>query len=203
MATKAENFVEAMLAVLHFKIIRPSPAELADLYFELSGRSREEIFVAILEGLGFKKGEVNYQEFNRLFEEKNIVRLAKAAIFPDALQFLKRLVVHRKQLFISSSVPQNELTALVGSRMPMDLTSKIGAILGTSESLSKGTEHVRYIEKLSGASKSEMIAFGDDLRDVELNVSAGIDCVLIDRRGRFGERDVYTAPSFLEIDELI
>jgi len=203
MSVKGENFGKALITALGQVRCTLSQQEVTALYVELSGRVRREIFVEILRRLGIEEGDADFATFNRSFSEMNVAAIKSVPLFADAVQFLEYLAVRDKTMFISSSVPPTELAMIVSARIPVSLFRSFAGILGSSEMFTKGVAHLRHVEKLTGVAKGAIIAFGDDMADYDLADDAGVDCMLIDRDGRFESTDVPTIRSFLDIYELI
>lgn len=199
MTVKARNFGDALLSIP--RVGRESyPVELlCGLYLTYSGRPRREIYGIVLQELGISAVDAPFDRFNQEFEKRNLRELVDAKLFPDAADYVRSLVSVGKKVFISSSVPQDELTTLVRGKMPKDLIDGIGAVLGSSVDFTKGDKHVQHIEALTGSPRSSIIAFGDDLADLELSTRAGIDCILVDRVNRFAKRKVMTVTSFYQL----
>ena len=203
MNVKGENFGKALIAALGQVRSILSQQEVTTLYLELSGRSRREIFIEILRRHGIEQGDTDFADFNRNFSEMNIAAMKSVSLFADAVQFLKYLAMRKKKIFISSSVPPTELSMIVSTCIPENLFRSFSGILGSSKSFTKGAAHLQRIEKLANVAKEAIIVFGDDLADYALAYDSGVDCLLIDRDGRFDPTAIPTIRSFLDIYELI
>ncbi len=176
---------------------------IADIYKKLSGRPRKEIFYEVLDNFKLVRESISYEDFNDRLMRANTERLEKAAIYCDAESTLKLLIDKKKKIFISSSVPQDELNFFTMKKLSSDLRNGIGAILGSREGFSKGTGHFQFIQGNAGYDKASMIFIGDDLADYQLSAAAGVDFILVDREGRFSHAAISRIKDLAEIGDMI
>jgi phosphoglycolate phosphatase-like HAD superfamily hydrolase len=191
MDTKLENFSNVFSKMVGQGKNTMIKDRIRSLYLKLSGRPRKEIFELILERLEMEKGLVDYAEFDSRFMKENKKNLRSAPVFRDAEILLKVLIEDRKAVYISSSMPQAELDYMVSCRLDGSLADGISGILGSSEGFAKGPEHIAFIVKETGCKKEHVLVLGDDMEDYNLCAEAGVDCVLVDRNGRFADADVF------------
>lgn len=189
MPIKSQNFVKAFGMAISEEDIPDLADKVAELYLKLSGRPRKDIFLEILRIFHLEEKNGAYGFFNNAFEAINRRTLIRASIFTDALALLNELIGSNRQIFISSSVPQHELSDLVNAILPRAILPRIGAVLGSEEGFSKGENHLRWIMQKTNTTTHELLVIGDDVADYDLSAVAGVDCVLVNRRGvRFEER---------------
>lgn len=170
------------------------PASSADLpqvlrvrYEALSGKPRREIVTTVLREHGLDLGTVDFEAFTQRLGEINRRELSSAEVFPDALDFLSHITQVARAVYISSSVPQIELNAVVVDRLPAAIVKRLRGVLGSDGSFAKGPAHIERILGDTHCASDEVLFFGDDLADVHLCRQAGIECVLVDRRHRFAD----------------
>ena len=199
MPVKTANFVTAFAAALRQTIPGWPREAIAEMYGELSGRPRREIFDALLRRLGGEDQSASFEVFNAEFERRNLSELANAELFPDAVAYMRRLISDNQRIFVSSSVPNKELETLVEAKLPKDILERIDGIFGSSAGFSKGESHVRRIEAMTSLPRATMIAYGDDIADFDLSSDAGIDCILIDRNGKLPDCSAPRVSSFFQL----
>ncbi len=182
MPTKEANFGEAFLVALNPIEGQPvSPEVVSGLYRKLSGLSREEIFHSILETLDINPDSGSYSRFDKEFTRLNRSRLAEALLFPDGIEIIESLKKQKKTVYISSSVPQNELDELVTTTLPEELKLVFSGVLGSSPGFHKGPEHIEFILKKEHCQREKILFIGNDLMDYKLSVKASVHCILVNR----------------------
>lgn len=188
MQMKAQNFVQAFKMVIP-ESLRPSLTSnsVAEHYLRLSGRPRKQIFYGILNLLNLEPDKISYDCFNEKFEMLNRQNLIYTSMFIDATDLLMTLIESGRQIFISSSVPPNELTDLVDKILPVTIRHNITSVLGSLDGFAKGAGHLQWIIKETGATRDQILVVGDDIADYELSSEAGVDCVLVDRKSALRE----------------
>lgn len=186
MPIKRRTFSELLAETLR-PVLTASPSSLSDELLEryraLSGAPRREIVETILRERGLASTAIDFERFSSRLSEINRRELAQAPIFPDAIELMQRLTRMAHAVYISSSVPQAELSALVGARLPAELATRLSGVFGSEGAFAKGPEHVRRILQETGANRQQLLFFGDDLADARLCREAHVDCVLVDRPG--------------------
>lgn len=186
MKIKLENFSHVLTVLIEKHVNNKDLQDvIRSMYKELSGKQRQDIFNEIIDRLGLDNKTVDYNEFDRKFTIENQNKLLSARIFPDAISLLNTLVLRNIPVFISSSMPQHELDFMVKARLDSDLISAVSMVLGSSGGFNKGIDHLDYIKKKMKCSKDQMLVLGDDVLDSDLSTIAGVDCIIIDREGRF------------------
>ena len=78
-------------------------------------------------------------------------------------------------------MPQIELDVLTKLVLPEAIYGRINGIYGSDKNFSKGVQHLARIAELTRASKKQCLVIGDDYADYERSLSAGVDCILVDR----------------------
>jgi phosphoglycolate phosphatase-like HAD superfamily hydrolase len=141
---------------------------------------------------------VDFDRFSSRLSEVNRRELASAALFADGLALLGQLTTTARGVYISSSVPQAELSVLVRARLPGELARRLAGVFGSDGAFTKGPPHVARMLSETGASPAQFLFFGDDPADARLCRLAGVDCVLVDRRGQLAgvETGAPTVPDF-------
>ncbi len=177
--------------------------KIKTMYQNLSGLPRKEIFKRILKELNIQYNLIDYNEFNNCLVKKNKKRLEAAEIFFDAKELIKNLIKAKKTIFISSSVPQDELSFFTNKKLGADLKNGISACFGSSSGFHKGEEHLDFIQKNMNCNKRQMIFIGDDLMDYKLSVRAGVDFILIDRNSTCNYQNIYSVSSLKNLGEII
>ena len=162
---------------------------LKSCYVELSGAPRKEIVNKISERLGMEFSDALHNDFSFALTEKNKIDLLDVELFKDALEFLKMLKHNGKILYISSSVPNAELSYLAKKMLPIKLYQYMSGIYGTDGSFKKGKGHFNKIISNERVEKDEVIFFGDDVMDVNLGVAFGVDTVLVNRTNKNTDYD--------------
>ena len=205
MDIKIRNFIETLSKLIDFKIndyefIR----KVKSLYEKYSGLPRETLFENILGEANIKGNIIKYSNFNRDFSRLNKTNLLKAKIFKDTKSFLSLLIKNRKNIFISSSVPQEELLFFTSKKLNIDLRQNIKGILGTKNNFSKGNSHFEFIENNTGYKRGRFLFIGDDLYDYKLSMDAEVDFILINRKlKKFSISNIFEINSFNELEGLI
>jgi phosphoglycolate phosphatase-like HAD superfamily hydrolase len=201
MPVKWRTFSETLAPYLAPLLRTSSPelvTELQARYQALSGAPRREIVETISSERGLAPDAVDFDHFSSRLSEVNRRELARAELFADGLALLERLTTEGRSVYISSSVPQAELSALVQARLPAALARRLRGVFGTDGAFTKGPPHVARMLRETGVEPAEFLFFGDDPADARLCRLAGVDCVLVDRRGRLAgvETGAPTVPDF-------
>lgn len=201
MAMKSGNFGKALCSTVLGRQEQELVDRVSRYYLELSGHPRKRIFLQILTMLGRGVERGSFERFNDAFERLNKANLIHARIFPDAHALLNELIRRGCIIFISSSVPPQELADLVKVTLPAPVRAGITAILGSSDGHAKGQEHLRTIMQEIGVPHDKLLVFGDDPADYELSIEAGVDCILVDRSGALSLQGIMTVGSLIQIKD--
>lgn len=205
MDIKIRNFIETLSKLNDFKINDYEfISRVKSLYEKYSGLPRETLFENILREANIKGNIIKYSNFNRDFSRLNKTNLLKAKIFKDAKSFLNLLIKNKKNIFISSSMPQEELLFFTSKKLNIDLRQNIKGILGTKNNFSKGNSHFEFIENNTGYKRERFLFIGDDLYDYKLSMNTEVDFILINRKlKKFSISNIFEINSFNELEGLI
>jgi len=185
MAGKVKSF-SAVVSMYFSEMGRPIHSDfVADIYVRNSGKPRAEIFLEVAKEANLQLELCDIEEMSRRLFLLNRTILGEEKLFPDALRLLNALAHTDLVLYLSSSVPQAELDYFVSNALPENLRLRFSGVFGSSESLTKGPEHIARISMHSGNSLDKILVIGDDEADFTLSKQAGVDCILVDRDGRF------------------
>jgi len=184
MAVKLQSFSRVVTQYLVEAGAAMSPEHATRLYREHSGKPRREIFAIVGRACGVELTETDFRTMSDTLTMLNHGLLAGAALFPDALALLSRLLEHGRTACISSSVPQHELDHFVDLKLPGHLRARLGGVFGSAPGFGKGRAHLDRIMHDHGAGATRILAIGDDQADHALSRAAGIDCILVNRDGR-------------------
>lgn len=201
MELKSVNFGQAFCSIQAGFQEQGLADSVAGHYLRLSGHPRKRIFLQIMAILGKEAEPDSFERFNDAFERLNKASLIHARIFPDALALLEELIKRGRRIFISSSVPPQELADLVDATLPAPARAGITAILGSRDGHTKGQGHLRTIMQETGAPQDKLLVFGDDPADHELTSEAGVDCILVDRSGILNPQGIRIVGSLIEIKD--
>ena len=201
MKIKAVNFGQAFCSVLRHRKEQDLSDRVVRHYLRLSGYPRKRIFLQIMAIMGKEADQDSFERFNDVFEKLNKTSLIHARIFPDALALLEELIKRGCRIFISSSVPPQELADLVDATLPAQVKASITAILGSMGEHTKGQGHLRTIMQQTGATPDKLLVFGDDPADLELSSEAGVDCILVDRSGNLNLQEIRIVGSLIQIKD--
>ena len=185
MAGKVKSF-SAVVSMYFSEMGKPISSDFsADIYLRNSGKPRAEIFLEVAKEANFHLEQYGIDEMSSRLFLLNRTVLAEESLFPDALRLLNTLANSDLVLYISSSVPQAELDYFVSNALPKNLRLRFSGVFGSGKSLTKGPEHIARISMDSGNSLDKILVIGDDEADFTLSKQAGVDCILVDRDGRF------------------
>lgn len=203
MPMKSQNFVQAFKSVIPEIVKQHLTNKVAELYLRLSGHPRKYIYFEILNLLNLEITQISYDQFNAAFEVLNKRNLIHANLFPDATELLRALIDGNCPIFISSSVPQNELVDLVDAILPNLIRQNVSAVLGSIDGFSKGKNHLQWIMNETGATNAQLLVIGDDVADYELSFAAGVDSILVDRQGTLRESKINAVSDLYQIRDLL
>lgn len=205
MDIKIGNFIETLSKLIGFEMNDYEfISRVKSLYEKYSGLPRETLFENILREANIKGNIIKYSNFNRYFSRLNKTNLLKAKIFKDAKSFLNLLIKNKKNIFISSSMPQEELFFFTSKKLNIDLRQNIKGMLGTKNNFSKGNSHFEFIENNTGYKREKFLFIGDDLYDYKLSMNTEVDFILINRKlKKFSISNIFEINSFNELEGLI
>ncbi len=205
MDIKIGNFIETLSKLIGFEMNNYEFINRVKfLYEKYSGLPRKTLFENILKEANIKSEIIKYSNFNRNFSRLNKTNLLKAKIFEDAKSFLNLLIKNKKNIFISSSIPQEELIFFTSKKLDVNLKQNIKGILGTKNNFSKGNRHFEFIENNTGYKRERFLFIGDDLYDYKLSRNAEVDFVLINRKlKKFSISNIFEINSLNELEGLI
>lgn len=197
MEIKRTNFVSAFIAAYIYMDLDGSAVK--NLYIELSGAPRFELFSKISKILNCKNEDKAFVLFNNLFTQLNKTELKRTRLFHDAKDFITASYRSDIRMFISSSAPEDELLNTTKSTLTSPYDSFFEGIMGTTKDYQKGESHIQKICEITGSSKEELLFFGDDYEDYKLAFNAGVSCIIIDRERRYTNQNIPTVHSFNNI----
>lgn len=198
MTVKRYLFEEAvsqyLMTIQHDHIIPEE--EIVEIYIAHSGQPRFEIFQIISKKYGLGFTQEDFEKISKLLFEKVRRALPSMPIFKDAERFLQALMARNGLIFISSSVPQPELEFIVREKLPHEVLSHLQGIFGSLPNFTKGPKHIEKIKAMTNSPSESIIVFGDDLADYTLSKQAEVDCILLDREGKFSKSSFCHIPTF-------
>jgi len=205
MDIKVENFVETLTKLIGSGVNdRMFRSRIRFLYEKYSGLPRKTLFENILREVDFNKNIIKYSNFNKNFSQLNKTNLLKAEVFKDASSFLNLLIKNKKNIFISSSMPQEELIFFTSKKLDKDLRKNIKGIFGTENNFTKGKSHFKSIENDTGYKSEKFLFIGDDLYDYKLSRDAEVDFILINRTlKKCSIFNIFEINTFNELEGLI
>jgi phosphoglycolate phosphatase-like HAD superfamily hydrolase len=201
MEKKARNFAQAFCSVAPVQQGEGFAHRVAGHYLRLSGHSRKHIFLRIVDILGMEAEPNSFVRFNEFFEKLNKGSLIHARIFPDALELLEELSRRGHKIYISSSVPPQELSELVELTLPAPARKGISSIFGSKDGFAKGNGHIQAIVQETHVPRDRLLVFGDDVADYELSTEAGVDFILVNRTGIPGRQEIKMVSNLYQIKD--
>jgi len=188
MAGKLKSFA-TVLPIYFSEMGCPINSDLVeDIYLRNSGKPRKEIILEVANEIDADLETHDIDEMSRRLFSFNRTALAEENLFPDAIRLLKGLVNSDLVLYISSSVPQDELDYFVSKALPKNFHLRFSGVFGSNYDFSKGPEHIERISIDSGVSLNKILVIGDDEADFILSKQAGVDCILVDRNNCFFDK---------------
>ncbi len=205
MDIKVENFIETITKLIGFGVNDCMfRSRIKFLYEKYSGLPRKTLFENILREVDVNSSIIKYSNFNKNFSILNKINLLKAEIFKDARSFLDLLVKNKKDIFISSSMPQEELIFFTSKKLNKDLRQNIKGVFGTENNFTKGKSHFKSIENNTGCRSEKFLFIGDDLYDYKLSRDAEVDFILINRTSKkYSIFNIFEINTFNELEGLI
>jgi phosphoglycolate phosphatase-like HAD superfamily hydrolase len=203
MKVKKENFVEAFIENFNITFLNKSEVstKILRMYEEFSGLPRETIYLKMLKNFKISKDSDKFNNFNEIFTNKNKEKLLNSNIFSDAIKALEKLVDKKKYIFISSSVPQDELTFFVKQKLEKNILANISGVLGSDGNFCKGEAHIAYISNKLKIGKAQMLFISDDISDYKIYKNNGVDCVLVNRKNKvYMDKNIFQVKNLLFLE---
>ncbi|MGE3609169.1 MAG: HAD family hydrolase [Bacteriovoracaceae bacterium] len=173
MEFKRENFVKI------FSKCEDDKQTLLNLHYKYSGIPRKDLFnVVYKEVFGRELTDFEFKYLSQKYSELNHESAIKSPLFPEVISVLEKIRIQRT-LFISSSMPPEELRSLVKLKK---IDHYFDEILGSEPGFGKGPEHVRFISERYNKEIKDFLFVGDDDKDVELAASARVKCLQVIRK---------------------
>lgn len=201
MKIKRDNFVSSFIHA--YSDIDVDKKSVREMYINLSGKPRQELFLELSEKLTLKPAADTYSKFDDFFNLLNLSRLINAKLFPDAEKFILSAYKKGRKIFISSSVPEDELLIITQTILNNIYLDKIEMTMGTTNDHQKGISHIRDICEIAGCDKKDIQFFGDDFEDYKLSEEAGVECIVVDRENKLLNYKLPTINSFNDIQEVM
>lgn len=189
MPIKRQTFSEVVSDYLLPRNPDVSAKTVLALYKQHGGRPRRDIFAEVAKHYGLTLSDADYEAMSKALSDRNTEALKEAELFEDARVLLQALEKTIYQVYISSSVPPQELQRLVFGAISPQIKRRISGVFGSKPGFSKGPEHIAYICEKEECGPEACIMFGDDDADCRLSQKAGIASTLIDRSGQAAVED--------------
>lgn len=200
MAVKEKTFSEVVYSYLSSRNHDIIPKHVVELYRKFSGEPRAQIFHKIAKHYNILLlSDQDISNMSNMLTKKNETALLESQMFPDAIMLLTALNATPFKIYISSSVPKEELYPLAKRNIPPNILPRIADIFGSEPGFSKGKEHVANVLRQEQCGPEACIMFGDDEADMVLSKEAGIDSVLIDRTAIHSASSWKRISSFKEV----
>ena len=206
MKIKKENFVEAFTENFNINFLNKLEikTEILRMYEHFSGLPRKTIYLKIIENFNISRDSGKFDNFNEIFTKKNKEKLVNSNIFPDAIAILKKLIDKKKYIFISSSVPQEELTFFVRKKLEKNTLDSISGVLGSDGNFCKGEAHIEYISNKLKVDRTRMLFIGDDISDYEIYRSKDVDSILVNRNNKeYEDKSIFQVKNLTVLEELL
>ncbi|MFH0978659.1 MAG: HAD hydrolase-like protein [Candidatus Woesearchaeota archaeon] len=142
-------------------------------YQEHSGIPRQDLYNEIaLFTIGRNLTKDEYSCLSWQVSARNYFAAKKAEFFPEAISTVKKLREEGRIVYVSSSVPQNELDAVIHTHKIKEFfNERLGS---GSRTGNKGIGHTRFIRENYGLDSQPIVFVGDERPDMELAREAGI-----------------------------
>lgn len=160
-------------AALFAEHLGAHPEEVCAAYRTYSGVGRRQLFDEIARDCIHRLlSDEEFALLSAAFTERNqrIIR-ERGDLRPGTREALHALREAGLRLCVSTSAAQDEMEPLVGH---FGVAPYFDLLLGSRPGFAKGPDHVEYVSSRLGVPRSAMAGVGDDERDVELFVAAGI-----------------------------
>lgn len=199
MPIKYKTFSEVVASYLSSRNHDIVPPHVLNIYKQHSGEPRVELFNKVAKHYNLMLSKQDTDNMSALLTKRNETALLEAQLFPDASMLLTALKETIYKIYISSSVPTEELYPLVKRNIQAHILPRISDIFGSEPGFSKGKDHVANICKQEQCKPEACLMFGDDEADMVLSRDAGIDSRLIDRTGSYKGSNWQKISSFKEL----
>lgn len=183
-AIKEKTFSEVIYSYLSSRNHDILPKHVAEIYRKHSGEKLVDLFQRICKHYNLiLLSEQDLNTMTSMITKKNETALLEAQMFPDATMLLTALKATPFKIYISASVPKEELYPLVKRNISANILPRISDIFGNDPGFTKIKDHVANILRQEQCTADACLMFSDDESDMLLSKDAGVDSVLIDRAG--------------------
>lgn len=170
MAVKAESFADS--AIQFYSQLNDNRGEIVSLYLQTRGNPRTYQFNLVQDRFGLPTlDEIEMKEWSDTFTSSYLAKTLP--LFEDAAKTLEELKMRGYRLFLSSSVPQEDLDKTM--EIYPGIKDYFEYVLGTGDEgkFRKGQPHLTYISEKLGIPVSEIAFVGDGADDVKGANEAG------------------------------
>lgn len=183
-AIKEKTFSEVVYSYLSSRNHNIIPKHVAELYRKHSGEKLVDLFQRVSKQYNLVLlSEQDLNNMTSMITKKNETALLEAQFFPDAAMLLTALKEAPFKIYISASVPKEELYPLAKRNIPPNILPRISDIFGNDPGFIKIKDHVANIMRQEQCGADACLMFSDDESDMSLSKDTGVDSVLIDRGG--------------------
>ncbi len=199
-AIKERTFGEVIYSYLSSRNHEILPKHAAEIYKKHSGEKLTDIFQKICKHYNLVLlSEQDINTMTSMITKKNETALLEAQMFPDATQLLTALKATPFKIYISASVPKEELYSLAKRNISPTILPRISDIFGNDPGFAKGKDHVANIMRQEQCGADACMMFSDDESDMLLSKDAGVDSVLIDRAAIYSGTSWKRISSFKDV----
>lgn len=199
-AIKERTFGEVVYSYLSSRNHNIVPKHAAEIYRKHSGEKLADIFQKVSKHYNLVLlSEQDLNTMTSMITKKNETALLEAQMFPDAGMLLTALKETPYKIYISASVPKEELYPLAKRNISPLVLPRVSDIFGNDPGFTKGKDHVANILRQEQCSADTCLMFSDDESDMALSKDAGVDSVLIDRAGIHSGTSWKRISSFKEV----
>lgn len=200
MAIKERTFGEVVYSYLSSRNHDILPKHVAEIYRKHSGEKLVDIFQKVCKHYNLiLLSEQDLNNMTSMINKKNETSLLEAQMFPDATMLLTALKETPFKIYISASVPKEELYPLVKRNISPLILPRISDIFGNDPGFAKGKDHIANILRQEQCNPEACVMYSDDEADMLLSRDAGVDSVLIDRAGIHSGTSWKRISSFKEV----
>jgi phosphoglycolate phosphatase-like HAD superfamily hydrolase len=200
MRVKAESFAESIIK--SYPPLKTKRKEIEGIYFETRGTLRIDQLAFIQKKYHLEKMNVKKtKKWSHLFTSMYLKK--KMPLFRNALVTLKELKKRGYKLFLSSSVPHNDL---IKTLKLYQLENLFEYTLGTKENgkFKKGLPHLKYISSKLNIPMSKIAFVGDAKYDILLAKKAKTFSIgIIDPRNLNSSKEIKQAKPKIIIENFL
>lgn len=183
-AIKEKTFSEVIYSYLSSRNHDIIPKHVGEIYRKHSGDKLVDLFQRICKHYNLVLlSEQDINNMTSMITKKNETALLDAQLFPDAVMLLTALKATPFKIYISASVPKEELYPLAKRNIPPTVLPRVSDIFGNDPGFTKMKDHVANIMRQEQCGADACLMFSDDESDMQLSKDTGVDSVLIDRGG--------------------